>query len=263
MKLRLNALVGLVVLSICGSALAVPITAMDPIIIRQTWSANTIDGLPSSGDFLELGITVVTQADPTVGHPDTMVTATNTVTSETFGIPMSPGFTQFFHSGAAVETTADRLLGAWIYEAENNGDIADGDLVAGPLQVDVPEFATNLMAIPGGLTPTLTWTLPMDPVNRVRVFVYDDVTDEILLNTGNIGFSVTEFTIPRGILTGPGDYAFRITLVNDDHTNPGFLRARSNAFASFSVTQIPEPSTLAYMWVALGALVAIKRRPFS
>jgi hypothetical protein len=160
--------------------------------------------------------------------------------------------------------TNTSLTGAWDLVATDTSGSANGTFAA----IADPELlplVLNVQVAPGGLTPTVSWTLPdltgfdVDGF-RVRAVVAN--TSSQTFESALLASSTTSFTLPTGVLTAGVGYEFRILM---DDLEGNRLENRSNTFAPVytAAAPVPEPGSLALMLAGLGAVVGaagFKRR---
>lgn len=107
-------------------------------------------------------------------------------------------------------------------------------------------FVQDLQVIGTGATPTITWTLPdlagFD-VDAIRLRVWNDAKDDAILNNLIAG-TLTQFTVPSGVLLPGVPYIFAVVL-QDDATNPCCGSGSENQSNTFTQSAyfVPEPGT--------------------
>lgn len=210
----------LVVLVCAAPVGAVPITTFSgPHQFRTNNGPNSV-GAPV-GDYVSLGIFDVS---PTAG---TSVSATQGAVTRPLPFEPSPVFQTLFRRYDPFDPS---LTGPWSLTATNGPDSAGPVFTNGIPNPQLVPLVENLLLVGSGATPTLTWTLPNlagFDVDRTRIGVFNDATDEPVANPSGLPGTPTQFTIPSGLLQPGVPYIFAVTL-NDD----GFfgLENRSSTF---------------------------------
>jgi hypothetical protein len=210
----------LVVLVCAAPVGAVPITTFSgPLQFRTNNGPNSV-GVPV-GDHVSVGIFDVS---PTAG---TSVSATQGAVTRPLPFEPSTVFPTLFRRHDPFDPA---LTGQWSLTATNGPDSAGPVLTNGIPNPQLVPLVENLLLVGSGATPTLTWTLPNlagFDVDRTRIGVFNDATDDGLANPPSLPGTPTQFTIPSGLLQPGVPYIFTVTL-NDD----GFfgLENRSSAF---------------------------------
>lgn len=239
----------LLVLGWAGQAGATPITTFNlPVHFTANYGANSV-GLPVGAQQF-VGVVNVS---PTAG---TTVTATQGLVTRP--LPFTP-FTSFPTQFRSIDPFDAALTGSWSITATNGPDSA-GPILTNPIpNPQLLPLALNLQVVGTGETPTVTWTLPNltgFDVEATRIHVYDDTTDDVILNT-RISGTPTQFTIPSGVMVPGVPYIFSVNL-QDEETFPSFqntLENRSTAFAQ-SPYLVPEPATAALLAAGLAGFGA-------
>jgi hypothetical protein len=132
------------------------------------------------------------------------------------------------------------LTGAWTF-ALTNPTVNGGNTVnvqSMPLGATTPPpFVNNVATTGGGLTPTITWTIPNGYAPTTQtVYIFDKTNktptgNSTLISTVTVGAAATSYTIPAGILVDNTNYTFAVQL---DERSGGQLIARSRTFVDFS-----------------------------
>ncbi len=156
------------------------------------------------------------------------------------------------------------LTGAWDLAVTDTTGSANGVFPA----IVAPELLPlmgDVQVTPGGLTPTVHWTLPdltgFD-VDGIRLRATVAGTSAQTFQSGLLDPATTSFTLPEGVLTAGVEYEFRI-LLDDIDGNRLENRSQTSSPLYTAAAPIPEPGTLAFMLAGLGALVgarAFRRR---
>ena len=242
----------LLVMSWAPLARAVPITTFNSAFnLRSNVGPNSV-GVPTGDQQL---VTIL-NVSPTAG---TVVTATQGAVTRP--LPFSP-FTVFPTQFRAWAPFDPSLTGSWVITATNGPNVAGPVLTPPVSKPQLLPLVENLQVIANLATPTITWTLPdltgFD-VDHTRFYVYNDATDDILLNSLIAG-TPTQFAVPSGVLLPGVPYIFAV-LLGDNATNPGFGTAVEND--SRTLTQsayfVPEPGTGALLGVGLAVLASRRR----
>jgi hypothetical protein len=239
------------------STLTIAVASAAPVITSTSMFTETVG--PSSGFWIAQGQYV---------HLDSTYTSTGTIASASAqaSYSLNPAIATplAFYSGPIF---APRNFDVWYANTSRtaawNLTLSDSSGSANAVIGGIadPEFVPlllNLQVVANGTTPTLTWNLPdlsAFDVDRIRVRVFDPVTDVQLYASGNLFTNTTSFLMPAGFLQLGRNYEFRVLL--EDLEN-GFLENRSNTFIQYSA--VPEPAMAALLGLALLGCVATKRR---
>jgi hypothetical protein len=157
------------------------------------------------------------------------------------------------------------LLGAWSITASNGPNSAGPTLTNTiPYVEEIPLLEDLTIVSGGGLTPTLTWTLPdlsgFD-INTNLVTVFTTGGSQAVFNLGGLG---TTFAIPSGVLVPDTDYYFDVTIgyYNSDYG----LIDDSETFTQspYDVSSTPLPSSVSMLVPGLACLAfaASRRKRF-
>jgi hypothetical protein len=188
---------------------------------RDQVGPNTV--ATTAGDRQIVGGTAVQPADP-----PTAVTAIQGGTTELLTFRPSPVFPEQHVRSLPFDPA---LTGEWELRAARAGLEGGPAFTPSIPDPEVVPFVGDLQILGGGLTPTLTWTLPaltgLD-VDQLRVWVYDDTTDELLFSSAALPLATTQFAVPAGWLTGTGQYVFAVLV--EDFRGGGILENRSRTF---------------------------------
>jgi hypothetical protein len=250
----------LAVLVLVESPSASDLTITGTFSFRDNRSANSFGG--AAGDLNILGAVSITPSGA-----GTSANATQGAT--TINLTFLP-FTFFPNNYSAGPAFNAALTGPWSINATD----ASGTLSAPTPSIASPQllpFVTNIQILGGGLTPTITWTLPnftgFDP-DRILVRVLDvdrnvvGSVKDIIFDSTALSTATTSFVIPPGLLQGGRRYAFDI-IIDDRETppagGPAFTENRSETFSAV-YTAVPEPGSLALLATGLGALLILRQR---
>jgi len=250
----------LAVLVLVEAPSASDLTITTTFSFRDNRTANPVG--VAAGDLDVLGAVSVTPSGA-----GTSVTATQG--GSTLNLTFVPS--TFFPNNYAASTAFNAgLAGPWSINATD----ASGTLSAPTPSIASPQllpFVTNIQILGGGLTPTITWTLPnftgFDP-DRILVRVWDldrnvvGSVKDIIFDSTALSTATTSFVIPSGLLQGGRRYAFDI-MIDDRETpptgGPAFTENRSETFSAV-YTAVPEPGSLALLATGLGALLILRQR---
>ncbi len=239
------------------SALTVLAASAAPVI---TWTGMFTENVgPSSGFWIAPGQYV---------HLDSTYTSTGTIASASAqaSYSLNPAIVTplAFYSGPIfaprnfdIWYSGTSRTAAWNLTITDSSGSANA-VIAG---ISDPEFVPlllNLQVVANGTTPTLTWNLPdlsAFDVDRIRVRVFDPVTDVQLYSSSNLSANTTSFLMPAGFLQLGRNYEFRVLL---EDLESGSLENRSNTFVRYSA--VPEPTMAALLGLALLGFVATTRR---
>lgn len=184
---------------------------------------------------------------PAPSADGTTVLATQGASS--FSVPylFSPALPNEFYRSIDYASNST-LTGSWTF-ALTNPTVNGGNPVnvqSVPLRSTTPPpFVNDIATSGGGLTPTITWTIPngYTPAGQT-VYIFDKshptpTGGPTLISTLNIGALATSYTIPTGLLAENTSYTFAVQL---DELSNGQLIARSRTFVDFS--PIADPSKI-------------------
>ena len=232
----LLSVVGGVLSSISLAAFAAPIATGLVTVFRDNEGPNTIGS--GIGDNLTI---VVQNVSPNL---TTYASATNPQAPGS--IPLANLFTSTF--GAFARTFAADALGLggsvtqpWQVTLQNRTDTltVSTNSLAGVQQL--PRLSNLAVIVPDGgsaLAPTLTWSpvVTSVPYDQVRISIYNDRTDQVIVNEQIIGgVGTTSYPVPLGTLAPSANYAFRVYLW--DSTEPaGPVINRSSTHVNLTTT---------------------------
>jgi hypothetical protein len=205
------------VMAVLNSEIAVPdlpdpstptagvLTIASPFNFRMYMGPNSVSSTPKGGDRLILG------ANVTPAGTTTTVKATQGTTVRQ--LSFSPQRVSPAQYVANLLYDAN-LTGSWAITA-TRGTESVGSGTPAILAPQLLPLMTDLQVVGSGLTPKLTWILPdltgLD-VEKLRVRVYDDVTNNNIFVSEQLPLSTTEYPIPQGFLAQDGQYIFAVEL---------------------------------------------------
>ena len=229
--------IGLATSTATGLAIGDPITTDTSIMFRDHKGPNSVG--TGTGDTL----TVVV---PNV-RPNLTTTAFATNPQVSGNIPLSNLFTSrtgFFTRSFA--TTISTMAGSVTAPSTitlTNGTDTLSVPTNGTAGVQQLPLLTNLaIGGPNALAPTLSWDAvpvvpPAVPYNQVRLSIYIDRTDQIIVTERVIGGpGTTSYAIPSGTLAPNTDYVFRVFLWDGYGTNSNTPLNRSSTFVNYTTT---------------------------
>jgi len=218
--------------AVVGNVHAAPITTGTPFQYRDHEGPNTVG--TGVGDNLTI---VVPNVAPNIG---TSAFATNPQTSGS--VSLQNAFTSpfgFFSRSFATDVSANAgsVTAATTVTLQNRADtlslVSNATTGLGQLPL-----LSNLAASGSPLAPTLTW----DPVttgvfyNQVRLSIYNDRTDQVIISERSIGSpGLASYTVPVGTLAPNTDYAFRVFLWDGSGAG-GVVVNRSSTHVNFTTT---------------------------
>lgn len=215
--IHLRRLCALLAAAAAGAASAAPVTTGLALLWRDHEGPNTVG--TGTGDNL----TVVVQNV----SPNLTTTGVARNTSVTQPVPLLNAFAStqqgFFSRGFVNDVGAlgGVLTSPWTATFQNRSDVRSV-VTNGLAGVGQLPLLSNLAVGGNPLAPTLTWdpVVTSVPYSQVRISIYDDRTNQVIVNEQQIGSAgLTSYTVPVGTLAPNGNYGFRVFLW--DPSGPG------------------------------------------